>query len=160
MGSLKAWESNAALLMEWVCVGGCMWCGGVSTCLCPTLIPLLLFILSSVLQEEGTQPLNLSARPKDLGKSPNSPTGNLFSSSKGSPNSMMGKGGLSSPLGGGLGRGSSLGKNHRFSKPEGKDKVLTAFATTFCYWTSCSMLLVDLCVNDPFCTALQISSPV
>ncbi|CAL8362809.1 unnamed protein product, partial [Gadus morhua 'NCC'] len=59
-------------------------------------------------KEEGTQPLNLSARPKDLGKSPNSPTGNLFSSSKGSPNSMMGKGGLSSPLGGGLGRGSSL----------------------------------------------------
>ncbi|CAL8352040.1 unnamed protein product [Merluccius merluccius] len=61
-------------------------------------------------KEEGTQPLNLSARPKtgELGKSPTSPTGNLFSSSKGSPNSLMGKGGLHSPLGGGLGRGSSL----------------------------------------------------
>uniref|UniRef100_A0A8C5CFU5 SRY-box transcription factor 6 n=1 Tax=Gadus morhua TaxID=8049 RepID=A0A8C5CFU5_GADMO len=40
-------------------------------------------------KEEGTQPLNLSARPKDLGKSPNSPTGNLFSSSKGSPNNIL-----------------------------------------------------------------------
>ncbi|XP_076011656.1 transcription factor SOX-6 isoform X2 [Genypterus blacodes] len=60
-------------------------------------------------KEEGTQPLNLSARPKttEMVKSPTSPTQNLFSGSKSSPNSLMGKGGLPSPLGG-LGRGSSL----------------------------------------------------
>ncbi|KAJ3580567.1 hypothetical protein NHX12_034372, partial [Muraenolepis orangiensis] len=65
---------------------------------------------SPMVKEEGSQPLNLSARPKtgEMGRSPTSPTGNLFSSSKGSPNSLLGKGGLSSPLGGGLGRGSSL----------------------------------------------------
>ncbi|XP_049899064.1 transcription factor SOX-6 isoform X4 [Epinephelus moara] len=62
-------------------------------------------------KEEGTQPLNLSARPKttDLVKSPTSPTQNLFLGSKSSPNSLLGKGGIPSPLGGGLGRGSSLG---------------------------------------------------
>ncbi|XP_049417340.1 transcription factor SOX-6 isoform X5 [Epinephelus fuscoguttatus] len=61
-------------------------------------------------KEEGTQPLNLSARPKttDLVKSPTSPTQNLFLGSKSSPNSLLGKGGIPSPLGGGLGRGSSL----------------------------------------------------
>uniref|UniRef100_A0A669BGP0 SRY-box transcription factor 6 n=1 Tax=Oreochromis niloticus TaxID=8128 RepID=A0A669BGP0_ORENI len=61
------------------------------------------------LQEEGTQPLNLSARPKttELVKSPTSPTQNLFPGSKSSPNSLMSKGGTPSPLGG-LGRGSSL----------------------------------------------------
>ncbi|XP_008288462.1 transcription factor SOX-6-like isoform X1 [Stegastes partitus] len=61
-------------------------------------------------KEEGTQPLNLSARPKttDLVKSPTSPTQNLFPGSKSSPNSLLGKGGIPSPLGGGLGRGSSL----------------------------------------------------
>uniref|UniRef100_A0A674PDX6 SRY-box transcription factor 6 n=1 Tax=Takifugu rubripes TaxID=31033 RepID=A0A674PDX6_TAKRU len=37
------------------------------------------------LQEEGTQPLNLSARPKTV-KSPTSPTQNLFLGSKNSPN--------------------------------------------------------------------------
>ncbi|XP_060893360.1 transcription factor SOX-6 isoform X1 [Labrus bergylta] len=60
-------------------------------------------------KEEGTQPLNLSARPKttDLVKSPTSPTQNLFLGSKGSPNSFLNKGGIPSPLGG-LGRGSSL----------------------------------------------------
>ena len=134
-----------------VCVCVCMWCGGVSTCLCPTLIPLLLFILSSVLQEEGTQPLNLSARPKDLGKSPNSPTGNLFSSSKGSPNSMMGKGGLPSPLGGGLGRGSSLGKNNRFPT-----RLLQLFVTG--HSAVCCWLIRGF--NGLFCMVLQISSPV
>lgn len=61
-------------------------------------------------KEEGTQPLNLSARPKttDLVKSPTSPTQNLFLGSKSSPNSLLSKGGIPSPLGGGLGRGSSL----------------------------------------------------
>ncbi|KAM8893402.1 transcription factor SOX-6 isoform 1-T3 [Spinachia spinachia] len=61
-------------------------------------------------KEEGTQPLNLSARPKttDLVKSPTSPTQNLFLGSKSSPNSLLSKGGLPSPLGGGLSRGSSL----------------------------------------------------
>ncbi|XP_034047097.1 transcription factor SOX-6 isoform X4 [Thalassophryne amazonica] len=61
-------------------------------------------------KEEGTQPLNLSARPKttELVKSPTSPTQNLFPGSKSSPNSLIGKGGIPSPLGGGLGRGSSL----------------------------------------------------
>ncbi|KAM8762339.1 transcription factor SOX-6 isoform 1-T1 [Acanthopagrus schlegelii] len=61
-------------------------------------------------KEEGTQPLNLSARPKttDMVKSPTSPTQNLFLGSKSSPNSLLSKGGIPSPLGGGLGRGSSL----------------------------------------------------
>uniref|UniRef100_A0A3Q3XHK7 HMG box domain-containing protein n=1 Tax=Mola mola TaxID=94237 RepID=A0A3Q3XHK7_MOLML len=61
-------------------------------------------------KEEGTQPLNLSARPKttELVKSPISPTQNLFHGSKGSPNSLPSKGSLPSPLGGGIGRGSSL----------------------------------------------------
>uniref|UniRef100_A0A8D3CBG9 SRY-box transcription factor 6 n=1 Tax=Scophthalmus maximus TaxID=52904 RepID=A0A8D3CBG9_SCOMX len=56
-------------------------------------------------KEEGTQPLNLSARPKtsELIKSPTSPTQSLFPGSKNSPNSLLGKGGLPSPLGG-LGR--------------------------------------------------------
>ncbi|XP_030578651.1 transcription factor SOX-6 isoform X2 [Archocentrus centrarchus] len=60
-------------------------------------------------KEEGTQPLNLSARPKttELVKSPTSPTQNLFPGSKSSPNSLLSKGGTPSPLGG-LGRGSSL----------------------------------------------------
>uniref|UniRef100_A0A8C9YVU2 SRY-box transcription factor 6 n=1 Tax=Sander lucioperca TaxID=283035 RepID=A0A8C9YVU2_SANLU len=60
--------------------------------------------------KEGTQPLNLSARPKttDLVKSPTSPTQNLYLGSKSSPNSLLGKGGIPSPLGGGMGRGSSL----------------------------------------------------
>ncbi|XP_034430987.1 transcription factor SOX-6 isoform X5 [Hippoglossus hippoglossus] len=60
-------------------------------------------------KEEGTQPLNLSARPKttDLLKSPTSPTQNLYPGSKNSLNSF-GKGCIPNPLGGGLGRGSSL----------------------------------------------------
>uniref|UniRef100_A0A7N6B6B8 HMG box domain-containing protein n=1 Tax=Anabas testudineus TaxID=64144 RepID=A0A7N6B6B8_ANATE len=59
---------------------------------------------------QRTQPLNLSARPKmtELVKSPTSPTQNLFPGSKSSPNSLLGKGGIPSPLGGGLARGSSL----------------------------------------------------
>ncbi|KAM8877996.1 transcription factor SOX-6 isoform X3 [Synchiropus splendidus] len=61
-------------------------------------------------KEEGTQPLNLSARPKttELVKSPTSPTQNPFSGCKSSPNSLLGKGGIPSPLGSALGRGSSL----------------------------------------------------
>uniref|UniRef100_A0AAZ3R6H3 HMG box domain-containing protein n=1 Tax=Oncorhynchus tshawytscha TaxID=74940 RepID=A0AAZ3R6H3_ONCTS len=61
-------------------------------------------------KEEGTQPLNLSARPKtaELVKSPTSPTHSLFTGSKTSPNSLS-KSGIPSPLGG-MGRGSSLGK--------------------------------------------------
>ncbi|XP_070985111.1 transcription factor SOX-6-like isoform X3 [Oncorhynchus clarkii lewisi] len=59
-------------------------------------------------KEEGTQPLNLSARPKtaELVKSPTSPTHSLFTGSKTSPNSLS-KSGITSPLGG-MGRGSSL----------------------------------------------------
>uniref|UniRef100_A0A673ZV89 SRY-box transcription factor 6 n=1 Tax=Salmo trutta TaxID=8032 RepID=A0A673ZV89_SALTR len=58
--------------------------------------------------KEGTQPLNLSARPKtaELVKSPTSPTHSLFTGSKTSPNSLS-KSGIPSPLGG-MGRGSSL----------------------------------------------------
>uniref|UniRef100_A0A8C5HWL4 Transcription factor SOX-6-like n=1 Tax=Gouania willdenowi TaxID=441366 RepID=A0A8C5HWL4_GOUWI len=63
----------------------------------------------TLVKEEGTQPLNLSARPKttELVKSPTSPTQNLFPGSKNSLNSLI-KGGIPSPLGGGFGRGSSL----------------------------------------------------
>ncbi|XP_061132663.1 transcription factor SOX-6 isoform X3 [Syngnathus typhle] len=62
------------------------------------------------IKEEGTQPLNLSARPKttDMVKSPTSPTQNLFPGCKSNPNSFANKGGIPSPLGVGLGRGSSL----------------------------------------------------
>nr|XP_055057532.1 transcription factor SOX-6 isoform X2 [Misgurnus anguillicaudatus] len=61
------------------------------------------------IKEEGTQPLNLSARPKTAEpvKSPTSPTQSLFPGSKSSPNSLSKSGGIPSPLGG-LGRGSSL----------------------------------------------------
>ncbi|KAF7703416.1 transcription factor SOX-6 isoform X2 [Silurus meridionalis] len=59
-------------------------------------------------KEEGTQPLNLSARPKTAEpvKSPMSPTHSLFPGSKGSPSSQPKSGGIPSPLS--LGRGSSL----------------------------------------------------
>ncbi|XP_073763027.1 transcription factor SOX-6 isoform X18 [Danio rerio] len=60
-------------------------------------------------KEEGTQPLNLSARPKTAEpiKSPTSPTQSLFPGSKSSPNSLSKSGDIPSPIGG-LGRGSSL----------------------------------------------------
>ncbi|KAL2088796.1 hypothetical protein ACEWY4_015695 [Coilia grayii] len=60
-------------------------------------------------KEEGTQPLNLSARPKTAEsiKSPTSPSHSLFPGSKSSPNSLSAKSGIPSPLGG-LGRGPSL----------------------------------------------------
>ncbi|KAI7814469.1 transcription factor SOX-6 [Triplophysa rosa] len=61
------------------------------------------------IKEEGTQPLNLSARPKTAEpvKSPTSPTQSLFPGSKSSPNSLSKSGGIPSPIGG-IGRGSSL----------------------------------------------------
>ncbi|XP_041131345.1 transcription factor SOX-6 isoform X1 [Polyodon spathula] len=61
-------------------------------------------------KEEATQPLNLSARPKTAEpvKSPLSPTHSFFSVSKGSPINPPARSGIPSPIGGGLGRGSSL----------------------------------------------------
>ncbi|XP_051570821.1 transcription factor SOX-6-like isoform X3 [Myxocyprinus asiaticus] len=60
-------------------------------------------------KEEGTQPLNLSARPKTAEpvKSPTSPTQSLFPGSKSSPNHLSKSRGIPSPIGG-MGRGSSL----------------------------------------------------
>ncbi|XP_073515154.1 transcription factor Sox-6 isoform X2 [Phyllobates terribilis] len=62
------------------------------------------------IKDEAAQPLNLSARPKtaEPGKSPTSPTQNLFPSSKTSPVSLSNKSGIPSPISGVLGRGSSL----------------------------------------------------
>ncbi|KAM9605222.1 transcription factor SOX-6 isoform 12-T24 [Morphnus guianensis] len=61
-------------------------------------------------KDEAAQPLNLSARPKTAEpvKSPTSPTQNLFPASKSSPVTVTNKSGIPSPLGGSLGRGSSL----------------------------------------------------
>ncbi|XP_075423864.1 transcription factor SOX-6 isoform X11 [Ascaphus truei] len=61
-------------------------------------------------KDEAAQPLNLSARPKTAEpvKSPTSPMQNLFPASKTSPVSLSNKSGLPSPIGGVLGRGSSL----------------------------------------------------
>ncbi|XP_059365917.1 transcription factor SOX-6-like isoform X5 [Carassius carassius] len=60
-------------------------------------------------KEEGTQPLNLSARPKTAEpiRSPSSPTQILFPGNKSSPNSFSKSAGIPSPIGG-MGRGSSL----------------------------------------------------
>uniref|UniRef100_A0A672P8P3 Transcription factor SOX-6-like n=1 Tax=Sinocyclocheilus grahami TaxID=75366 RepID=A0A672P8P3_SINGR len=60
-------------------------------------------------KEEGTQPLNLSARPKTAEsiKSSTSPTQSFFPGNKSSPNSLSKSGGIPSPIGG-IGRGSSL----------------------------------------------------
>uniref|UniRef100_A0A671SNQ7 Transcription factor SOX-6-like n=1 Tax=Sinocyclocheilus anshuiensis TaxID=1608454 RepID=A0A671SNQ7_9TELE len=60
-------------------------------------------------KEEGTQPLNLSARPKtaEYIKSSTSPTQSFFPGNKSSPNSLSKSGGIPSPIGG-IGRGSSL----------------------------------------------------
>ncbi|XP_034975957.2 transcription factor SOX-6 isoform X10 [Zootoca vivipara] len=62
------------------------------------------------LQDDAAQPLNLSARPKTAEpvKSPTSPTQNLFPTSKTSPVNAANKSGIPSPIGGTLGRGSSL----------------------------------------------------
>ncbi|KAL2093528.1 hypothetical protein ACEWY4_010840 [Coilia grayii] len=60
------------------------------------------------MKDEGTQPLNLSARPKSMEalRSPASPTHSLFPGNKTSPNSL-GKGGIPSPIPN-MSRGSSL----------------------------------------------------
>ncbi|EGV92619.1 Transcription factor Sox-6 [Cricetulus griseus] len=63
------------------------------------------------LQDETTaQPLNLSSRPKTAEpvKSPTSPTQSLFPASKTSPINLPNKSSIPSPIGGSLGRGSSL----------------------------------------------------
>ncbi|XP_003214784.2 transcription factor SOX-6 isoform X9 [Anolis carolinensis] len=61
-------------------------------------------------KDDAAQPLNLSARPKTAEpvKSPTSPIQSLFPTSKTSPVNMANKSGIPSPLGGSLGRGSSL----------------------------------------------------
>uniref|UniRef100_A0A8D0GSW9 SRY-box transcription factor 6 n=1 Tax=Sphenodon punctatus TaxID=8508 RepID=A0A8D0GSW9_SPHPU len=61
-------------------------------------------------KDEAAQPLNLSARPKTAEpvKSPTSPTQSLFPASKTSPVNAPNKSGIPSPIGGTLGRGSSL----------------------------------------------------
>uniref|UniRef100_A0A8C7CRF0 SRY-box transcription factor 6 n=1 Tax=Oncorhynchus kisutch TaxID=8019 RepID=A0A8C7CRF0_ONCKI len=81
-------------------------------------------------KEEGTQPLNLSARPKtaELVKSPTSPTHSLFTGSKTSPNSLS-KSGIPSPLGG-MGRGSSLGKNWPHSTRSTASHILSSLNST------------------------------
>ncbi|XP_076703054.1 transcription factor SOX-6 isoform X14 [Callospermophilus lateralis] len=68
--------------------------------------------LTQVKDETAAQPLNLSSRPKTAEpvKSPTSPTQSLFPASKTSPVNLPNKSGIPSPLGGNLGRGSSLGK--------------------------------------------------
>ncbi|XP_030416325.1 transcription factor SOX-6 isoform X7 [Gopherus evgoodei] len=61
-------------------------------------------------KDEAAQPLNLSARPKTAEpvKSPTSPTQSLFPANKTSPVNVPNKSGIPSPIGGTLGRGSSL----------------------------------------------------
>ncbi|XP_038620169.1 transcription factor SOX-6 [Tachyglossus aculeatus] len=61
-------------------------------------------------KDEAAQPLNLSARPKTAEpvKSPTSPTQTLFPASKTSPVTLSNKSSIPSPIGGTLGRGSSL----------------------------------------------------
>ncbi|XP_006865850.1 PREDICTED: transcription factor SOX-6 isoform X5 [Chrysochloris asiatica] len=67
---------------------------------------------TQVKDEATAQPLNLSSRPKtaELVKSPASPTQSLFPASKTSPVNLPNKSSIPSPIGGSLGRGSSLGK--------------------------------------------------
>nr|XP_054517212.1 transcription factor SOX-6 isoform X31 [Pan troglodytes] len=68
--------------------------------------------VTQVKDEAAAQPLNLSSRPKTAEpvKSPTSPTQNLFPASKTSPVNLPNKSSIPSPIGGSLGRGSSLGK--------------------------------------------------
>ncbi|KAM4846495.1 transcription factor SOX-6 isoform 5-T5 [Thomomys bottae] len=67
---------------------------------------------TQVKDEAAAQPLNLSSRPKTTEpvKSPTSPTQSLFPASKTSPVNLPNKSSIPSPIGGSLGRGSSLGK--------------------------------------------------
>lgn len=66
--------------------------------------------VTQVKDETTAQPLNLSSRPKTAEpvKSPTSPTQSLFPASKTSPVNLPNKGSIPSPIGGSLGRGSSL----------------------------------------------------
>ncbi|XP_011811664.1 PREDICTED: transcription factor SOX-6 isoform X3 [Colobus angolensis palliatus] len=66
--------------------------------------------VTQVKDEAAAQPLNLSSRPKTAEpvKSPTSPTQNLFPASKTSPVNLPNKSNIPSPIGGSLGRGSSL----------------------------------------------------
>ncbi|MXQ81448.1 hypothetical protein E5288_WYG005749 [Bos mutus] len=66
--------------------------------------------VTQVKDEAAAQPLNLSSRPKTVEpvKSPTSPTQSLFSASKTSPVNLPNKSSIPSPIGGSLGRGSSL----------------------------------------------------
>ncbi|XP_063107917.1 transcription factor SOX-6 isoform X12 [Cavia porcellus] len=68
--------------------------------------------VTQVKDEAAAQPLNLSSRPKTAEpvKSPMSPTQSLFPTSKTSPVNLPNKSSIPSPIGGSLGRGSSLGK--------------------------------------------------
>ncbi|KAM4846504.1 transcription factor SOX-6 isoform 7-T14 [Thomomys bottae] len=65
---------------------------------------------TQVKDEAAAQPLNLSSRPKTTEpvKSPTSPTQSLFPASKTSPVNLPNKSSIPSPIGGSLGRGSSL----------------------------------------------------
>ncbi|XP_007955001.1 transcription factor SOX-6 [Orycteropus afer afer] len=74
--------------------------------------------VTQVKDEAAAQPLNLSSRPKTAEpvKSPTSPTQSLFPASKTSPVNLPNKSSIPSPIGGSLGRGSSLvgtGTNER-----------------------------------------------
>ncbi|XP_008048008.2 transcription factor SOX-6, partial [Carlito syrichta] len=66
--------------------------------------------VTQVKDEAAAQPLNLSSRPKTVEpvKSPTSPTHSLFPASKTSPVNLPNKSSIPSPIGGSLGRGSSL----------------------------------------------------
>nr|XP_020142146.1 transcription factor SOX-6 isoform X18 [Microcebus murinus] len=66
--------------------------------------------VTQVKDEAAAQPLNLSSRPKTAEpvKSPTSPTQSLFPASKTSPVTLPNKSSIPSPIGGSLGRGSSL----------------------------------------------------
>ncbi|XP_072825697.1 transcription factor SOX-6 isoform X12 [Vicugna pacos] len=66
--------------------------------------------VTQVKDEAAAQPLNLSSRPKaaEPAKSPTSPTQSLFPASKASPVNLPNKSSIPSPIGGSLGRGSSL----------------------------------------------------
>ncbi|KAM5318590.1 transcription factor SOX-6 isoform 6-T7 [Glossophaga mutica] len=66
--------------------------------------------VTQVKDEAAAQPLNLSSRPKTAEpvKSPASPTQSLFPASKTSPVNLPNKSSIPSPIGGSLGRGSSL----------------------------------------------------
>ncbi|XP_067605891.1 transcription factor SOX-6 isoform X14 [Pseudorca crassidens] len=66
--------------------------------------------VTQVKDEAAAQPLNLSSRPKTAEpvKSPTSPTQSLFPANKTSPVNLPNKSSIPSPIGGSLGRGSSL----------------------------------------------------